>query len=423
MNSLKSTAAGLVALISLIGFGCKKSDDTSRNPGTVSAVFTLGGAGGTCTGATTAGSYTVGTALTSSNTVSIQVNVTTAGTYSITTSTANGISFSGSGSFASTGAQTVALKGTGTPVAAGSNNHTVTAGGGSCSFSVTAVGGSGSAAFTLAGAGGTCTGAASAGTYTVGTALTASNTVSIQVNVTSIGAYSISSTLANGISFSGSGTFTSTGTKTVALTGTGTPVAATATNYTVTAGGGSCTFSITPTGGSAKVNVQFTSADDLTDWEISGDKPKGPQVVGKKEGAAYLEADLVDGVDYLHFIYRRPTKLNAGVTEENGQLRFWFYVTDVSQMRLSGPGVDPGQIEITSSGISDFNEYSWNTDSVIATLHNGWNEVKLEFSKSYKTPTAPDPNGLNLFRIYFWSNSAVHPTVKFGIDDVRIQEK
>ena len=50
----------------------------------------------------------------------ITVNVTTPGTYTITTNTVNGVTFSTSGTFVSTGAQTVSLIATGTPV-----NYTV----------------------------------------------------------------------------------------------------------------------------------------------------------------------------------------------------------------------------------------------------------------------------------------------------------
>ncbi|MFT3911672.1 MAG: carboxypeptidase-like regulatory domain-containing protein [Ferruginibacter sp.] len=69
-----------------------------------------------------------------------------------------------------------------------------------------------------------------AGFYHPGTALTSANTVKILVYVSTIGAYSISTTSENGISYSGSGVFTTIGANYAILTGTGTP---TSTGYFV----------------------------------------------------------------------------------------------------------------------------------------------------------------------------------------------
>ncbi len=102
---------------------------------------------------------------------------------------------------------------------------------------------SGTAVFTLVGAPGTCTTPAISGTYQVGTALDASNTVILIVDVTTIGTYTISTGTSNGIKFSGSGTFTVTGSQVLILTGTGTPVAAGTKNYSPGTNG--CSFSIT----------------------------------------------------------------------------------------------------------------------------------------------------------------------------------
>jgi hypothetical protein len=100
---------------------------------------TLGGSPGACTPATPAGNYVQGTALTSSNTVTIVANVTTAGSYSISTNTVNGVTFSGSGVFTGTGNQNVVLTGSGTPAASGAQTFTVTYGTSTCTFSITFV--------------------------------------------------------------------------------------------------------------------------------------------------------------------------------------------------------------------------------------------------------------------------------------------
>ena len=87
-----------------------------------------------------------------------------------------------------------------------------------------------------------------AGTYVAGTVLTAANTITLNVNVTVIGTWSVTTAPAvNGIIFSGSGTFATTGANTIVLTGSGTPTAAGTHTFTVTGGTGTCTFQVTTT--------------------------------------------------------------------------------------------------------------------------------------------------------------------------------
>jgi hypothetical protein len=84
------------------------------------------------------GTYVAGTALTGANTFTLIVTVTTVGTRSVNTGSAvNGITFSGTGTFAATGAQTITLTGTGTPTTAGTNTFTVTGGTATCTFQCT----------------------------------------------------------------------------------------------------------------------------------------------------------------------------------------------------------------------------------------------------------------------------------------------
>jgi hypothetical protein len=232
------------------------------------AVYTFSGAPGACTVATINGSYGVGVALTASNTVTVQVNVTTIGTYTITTNTVGGMTFSKSGAFTATGIQTVILSGAGNPTISGANNFTVGTNG--CTFSVTVAG---PAVYTLSGAPGACTLATVAGTYTAGSILTASNTVTVQVNVAAIGSYTITTNTAGGMTFSKSGSFTATGIQTVILNGVGTPTTAGANNFTVGTNG--CTFSITVTAPSGtyscKIDGVFTSFSDRAQADITDD--------------------------------------------------------------------------------------------------------------------------------------------------------
>jgi hypothetical protein len=104
--------------------------------GTGAAVFTLAGAPGGCTPATVAGTYTAGTALTSSNTVTISANVTTIGTYSVTTTAVNGMTFSATGAFTATGPQSVVLVGSGTPATASATNTFTPGSGSTCTFNI-----------------------------------------------------------------------------------------------------------------------------------------------------------------------------------------------------------------------------------------------------------------------------------------------
>jgi len=100
------------------------------------AVFTLQTSGTSCMDAAVIGTYTKGVVLNSTNKVNIKVNVTTVGSYSIATAATNGMTFSASGSFTTTGVQTVALTGAGTPVNNGAISVPLTVGGTTCSFTV-----------------------------------------------------------------------------------------------------------------------------------------------------------------------------------------------------------------------------------------------------------------------------------------------
>lgn len=209
------------------------------------ADFTLEGAPNACTNANVQGTYVLNTALSGSNQVVLNVNVITIGTYNIST-TFQGMTFSAAGAFATTGATTVTLQGSGTPTTAGTNTVPVTVGSSTCSFDVTV---ESAATGTLGGGGGTCTPATISGTYTVGTPLTASNTIGIELTITGPGAYNITTNTVAGISFSASGNASSAGTVPVTLVGSGTPTAGGMQTFTVSFGGSTCTFTIEVTGG------------------------------------------------------------------------------------------------------------------------------------------------------------------------------
>jgi hypothetical protein len=101
------------------------------------AVFTLQGAPNACMNDTVTGSYVKDVSLDTASKVNIGIIVATPGTYAISTNTVNGYSFSGFGTLSTTGLQTISLTASGTPVNAGTNVFTVTAGPSACTFSIT----------------------------------------------------------------------------------------------------------------------------------------------------------------------------------------------------------------------------------------------------------------------------------------------
>lgn len=204
------------------------------------ATFTLAGSPA-CTNPALAGSYAAGVPLTNLNTVTLGVDVTVIGTYNVSTVATNGMTFSASGTFPSTGVQVIVLTGSGTPTAAGSTTIPVTAGSSTCSFMITVSSG---AAFTLGGDPGACTPSTINGMYIQNTVLTNSNTVQITVNVTTAGAYTITTNTVDGFGFAASGVFSATGPQAVILNGSGTPANTGTQTFTVTAGSSSCTFDI-----------------------------------------------------------------------------------------------------------------------------------------------------------------------------------
>jgi len=218
------------------------------------SVGVLGDSSGFCKPVVITGNYTQGIAMTAANTIQLQVTVTAPGTYSIATNTVNGVTFSKTGTFTTTGVQNVLLSAAGTPAANGSQSFNFSYGTSQCAFTVHF---SPAAVGTLGGSGGTCAPFAIFGAYTQGIALDVTNTVQVQVTVASTGTYSISTNSVNGVSFASSGTFTTTGPQTVTLTGSGLPVNAGAQTFTVAYGGTSCTFGISFVAGVAPSGDYF----------------------------------------------------------------------------------------------------------------------------------------------------------------------
>ena len=239
-----------VWLFLLIAFviSCQKERSFENGGGPPSHGSLQSGTTGDCLGSTVQGVYKKDSVLGAGNYVDVVVDVTTPGWFVISTDTINNFYFRATGNFSVAGIDTVRLQGSGKPTAASTNVFTVTYDSSSCTFSVTTLpGGGGTSAFTLAGSPGNCVPGTVSGGYNVGTALNAGDSVTIQVNVTTPGTWSITTSTLGGMTFSGSGTFTATGVQAIRLIGTGTPTTAGSFNFPVSAGASTCSFTVTVT--------------------------------------------------------------------------------------------------------------------------------------------------------------------------------
>ena len=121
----------------------------------------------------------------------------------------------------------------------------------------------------------------------------------------------------------------------------------------------------------------------------------------KKEGVAAISM-TGSGTDWFK---KKFSQTDVGI-DESGWFSFWLYISDVS--RFNGDG----QVELTSSGVPDMDEYSWPLASL--GLSNGWNHVKLQISAAGKTGS-PDLKAISFFRIYQFLSGEVTAI----LDDLR----
>lgn len=228
---------------------CQKERSFENGGGPPSHGSLQSGTTGDCLGSVLNGVYKKDTLLNAANYLDVIVDVATPGWFVINTDTINNFYFRATGNFSVAGLDTVRLQGSGKPTTAGTNVFTVTYDSSSCTFSVTTLsgGGGGSAVFTLAGSPGNCVPGTVSGSYNVGTALNAGDSVTVQVNVTTPGTWSITTSTLGGMTFTGSGTFTTTGSHTIKLTGSGTPATAGPFNFPISAGASTCSFTVTVT--------------------------------------------------------------------------------------------------------------------------------------------------------------------------------
>ncbi len=245
---------------------------------------------GECLPKTVQGIYKAGTALVATeNYIDVQVNISTIGNYRIFSDTVNGISFLGRGSFTAAGLNTIRLNGTGTPVNGGINNFIIRYDTSRCTIPINIVGSNSTEAqFTLLGAPNSCLNYVLNGVYKVGVPLTTANTVIINVNVTALGTYSLTTPPSNGMTFTGAGSFSSLGQQIVTLTATGTPGIAGSTNIPVTVGTSVCGFEVVVTS-----TVDYFPRTEGSNWSYQYDgNPNDSLFVRAKPGTVAFAGNI-----------------------------------------------------------------------------------------------------------------------------------
>jgi hypothetical protein len=235
--------ASLFSLLSLIlVFSCQHElafDTTSRD----SDGSLQKDAAGDCVMMLNSGNFTKDVEINDSNWVEVKVIVQRAGLYSIHSNVVNGFSFSSNGVFNSAGTFLVKLKGKGRPLAEGTNRFTVTYGSSNCEFTIDVQRSPVPVAqFTLMGAPGLCMNPVLTGAFVVGQALDTSCQVTLTINVSSPGTYSITTNRMNGYQFEASDTVRATGEQKIILKAVGIPTIAGTDVFSVALGPSACTF-------------------------------------------------------------------------------------------------------------------------------------------------------------------------------------
>jgi hypothetical protein len=142
---------------------------------------------------------------------------------------------------------------------------------------------------------------------------------------------------------------------------------------------------------SGNPGIFLDDCDARTDWNSSADLTlnKTDQIQGN--GCIQFS-----GVGTKEFEKVFSQAYNSFGAEATTELRFWYYVSDVSVHMIQN------QVELGSAGRADQDEYNWN----LTGLTNGWNYVTLKTSEAGKNGS-PDLGAINWFRIYRFKSGPV----------------
>ncbi|MDR0227921.1 MAG: hypothetical protein LBI72_02500 [Flavobacteriaceae bacterium] len=237
--------------------------------------------------------------LTTNDILYVDIQVNNPGTYDIAAITDNGYYFSGSGTFMGTGTMRIPLEGVGIPI----KGYDTPTDGDQLKFTINGKESVACSSFKIhvAKAGiqfnVVCgSGFTAVGSYMLGIPVTPSeNKVEIDVNVTELGAYSVSTNVVNGVSFSGSGTFTTKGNQKITLYAEGVPTTAgTFSLNTKTNSNGAtnpvCTINVTVLGVDASV--------DLSKSVKSGSFVKGEKLTTKNTITVEVKVNAPGKADF-----------------------------------------------------------------------------------------------------------------------------
>jgi len=120
----------------------------------------------------------------------------------------------------------------------------------------------------------------------------------------------------------------------------------------------------------------------------------------KQEGFASLSC-TGGGTDKFKKTFDPPVNTFC---DESSYFNLWVYVSDVSAFDGGG------QIEITSSGRPDVDEYSWSVPSL--NLSDGWNELRLKISDASSNGN-PDLSAINFFRFYQFVSGEIETKIDY----------
>jgi uncharacterized protein YjdB len=163
-------------------------------------------------------------------------------------------------------------------------------------------------------------------------------------------------------------------------------------NITVTTQDGEKTAIAAITVNPRPVNKILSNCDSNSGWTSSNTLTVNS--TDKKEGAACLQS-VGSKTDEFKRVFTTP--INTGSTIENGNLQFWYFVSDINLFAAGN------QVELGSGGVADINEFNWS----IGTLQNGWNLVTLPFKTAGITGGTPDLSAINYLRIYHVKTASV----------------
>ncbi len=349
MKFLKSFMVIALAMLTL--WSCQKEYSVEDAGGTATGTL-KSDSFGDCLPSSVSGIFKKDSTLGTGNFLDVQLNLAAGGAYTLISDTVNGYYFKGAGSVAP-GLRTVRLRGFGKPLAAGTNEFRIKFGRSECFINVTVLNTTATVAlFTLVGGPGVCVAASASGTYTKDVALNSSNTLTVSVSVTKLGAYTLGAISTNGMFFTSTGIFTALGPQNVTLNGGGTPTTSGATSVTVGNTATSCVFSIVvaPAASTAAVYTLGGAPGICTGTVLTGTYQAG-QATGASNTAAFDVVVTTPGS------YTITTAAVNGVTF-SGSGNFANTNPQKVTLKATGTAVASGSFDYTPIGLASGCKFS-----------------------------------------------------------------